>query len=107
MLGKIVCHVKQSSIFSQPLLCVFFRKNCKSSFSEESNIEEAGNSSSLLLQSMEPCSVVSTPDIHDLMEDTDARDLNGGPVSPPFPQPEVSEKNLIVRNYFFLIVHKL
>ncbi len=69
----------------------FYRKNCKSSFSEES-IEEAGNSSSLLLQSMEPCSVVSTPDIHDLMEDADARDLNGGAVSPPFPQPEVREK---------------
>jgi hypothetical protein len=83
--------------FSYPVLCVR-RKNCKSSFSEES-IEEPGNSSSLLLQSIEPCSVVSTPDIHDLMEDADARDLNGGPVSPPFPQPEVPEKNFIVRNF--------
>jgi hypothetical protein len=37
---------------------------------------------------MEPCSVVSTPDIHDMMDDTDTRDING--VSPPpFPQPEV------------------
>jgi hypothetical protein len=93
------CEKPQSSIFSHFVLCVC-RKNCKSSFSEES-IEEAGNSSSLLLQSMEPCSVVSTPDIHDLMEDADARDLNGGAVSPPFPQPEVPEKILIGRNYFF------
>ena len=88
--------MKSHKFSSLLTLFSFDRKNCKSSFSEESINEEPGNSSSLLLQSMEPCSVVSTPDIHDLMEDADARDLNGGPVSPPFPQPEVRNRQKII-----------
>ncbi|XP_023338897.1 uncharacterized protein LOC111709457 isoform X2 [Eurytemora carolleeae] len=52
------------------------REACKANYPEEEQ-QDSGN----------PTSVISTPDIHDMMED-DERDLNG--VSPPpFPQPEV------------------
>ncbi len=40
------------------------------------------------------------------MEDADARDLNGGAVSPPFPQPEVREKKSHrQKNFFYLFIN--
>ena len=108
--GKDIYSVSIGTVISALLLIhlpVIFRKNCKSSVGEDS-AEEAGSaeasSSSLLLQSMEPCSVVSTPDIHDMMDDSDTRDING--VSPPpFSQPEVTTHMNIVLYLLFCITY--